>query len=382
MTIYRNTLIHLGAFWALSVPFGVSAEVIFKESFDDLSDWTSTKYTDKQYQAVWFGDFLPGDWDSHYQAGYYDPPVAHDSLEILAGNSNKARGGEGRSAVNWREHHINPSFSREWKSNSALGIHLDQFGGGHEQLYIEFWIAFDPNWTSSEASSKVFRVFSWDEEGDFWQAFSGGSQGPLFLWDYGFSENYGVRNKLAFRGGPHGENYKMSSDEVSGLPRGLIGLGDVSANFTSDLEGDAEITDKLSGSTLKSSGIASHEQVFGPPGTWTKIGFFVKINSAPGVQDGVFRQWIDDELIVESNQIEWVGENSENKMVKWNAIAIGGNDYWVNGGYSNDQQREEWYAIDDLVISTDILANGDFSDSNEIQNKSNPNPPHSVTIKP
>lgn len=382
MKIFRNSLVHISALLAFAMSFGVSAEVIFKESFDAQSDWTSTKYSDNKYQAVWFGNVLPDDWDSHYQAGYYNPPSAHDSLEILAENSDKARGGQGKAAVNWREHHINPNFSKEWKSNSALGIHLDKFGGGFEQLYVEFWIAFDPNWTSTTAASKVFRIFSWDEEGDFWQAFEGGSQGPLFLWDYAYDGTYGVRNKLGFRGGPHGENYKMSSSDVSGLPRELLNLGDMSANFTSDLEEGAELTDKVSGSTLQSSGVVSHEQVFGPSGTWTKVAFFVKMNSAPGVQDGVFRQWVDDELILETTQIKWVGENSENKMVKWNAIAIGGNDYWINGGYTNDQQREEWYAIDDLLVSTDIPVNGSYSDSNGSTDTSIPNPPHSVTIEP
>jgi len=362
------------------LPLAAQSEVIFEEDFDDLDDWTSSRYTDKTYQAVWFGDLLPGEWDSHYQAGYYDPPSAHDSLEILAKNSDKARGSIGKSAVNWREHHINNNYPNEWKSNSALGIYLDKFGDGFEQLYVEFWISFDQNWTSSQASSKVFRVFSWDEVGEFWQGFQGGAQGPVLFWDYAFSENYGVRNKLAFRGGPHGENYTMTDDDVGGLPRGLNGLGDLSANFTDDLkgatsEGDAVMYDILSGSPLQSSGTISHQQIFGPHGTWTKLAFFVKMNSSPGVQDGVFRQWINDNLVIESDKVKWVGENPENKMVKWNVVAIGGNDYWINGGYSNSEQREEWYAIDDIVISTEELASG------AAQKGSAPNPPVSVTIK-
>ena len=381
MNLHRGILIRFGIVLAFFVPVA-NAEIVFQEKFDDLADWTSTMYSSEAYQAVWLGDVLPGRWDTIYQGGYYDPPSGHASLEILEGNSDRARGGSGKSSVNWREHHINPNFTNEWKSNSALGIHLDKFGGGYNQIYVEFWVAFDPNWTHSTASSKIFRVFSWDETGDFWQAFSGGAQGPLFLWDYSFSESYGVRNKLSFRGGPHGENYQMTSEDVGDLPRELIGLGDMSANFTSDLqgatyEGDASLLDKLTGSTLQSSGTISHEQIFGRGGTWTKVAFFVKMNSAPGVRDGVFKQWIDDNLIIETNKVEWVGQNPENKMVKWNAVGIGGNDYWVNGGYSNSDQREEWYAIDDVVISTEILA----SDSGDGGNSSPPSPPQSVTIE-
>ena len=354
------------------------SEILFEENFDDLEDWTSAMYSTDQYQAVWLGNTLPEGWDTLYRSGYYSPPTAHASLEILASNADKARGGTGKSAVHWREHHINPDFDRQWKSNSSLGKYLEE---GYEQLYVEFWISFDPEWTQTTAASKIFRVFSWDEEGEFWQAFGGGSQGPLFLWDYALDEKFGVRNKLSFRGGPHGENYKMSSEQAFGLPRGLRGAGDMSLNFTSDIEPtlserDEALIDQTSGSTLQSSGVAWHEQVFGPPGTWTKMAFFVKMNSAPGAQDGVFRQWINDKLIVESTNVEWVGPNTENKMVKWNAVGIGGNDYWVNGGWDNSQQREEWYSIDDLVISTSILA------SESEAAAAAPNPPGQVTIQP
>lgn len=363
----------------------VNAEVLLKEDFDSLPDWTSTQYSDKAYQAVWFGDVLPGQWDTIYQGGYYDPPSGHASLEILASNADKARGGQGKSAVNWREHHVNPNFTNEWKSNSALGIHLDKFGGGFDQLYVEFWISFDPNWTLSNGHSKIFRVFSWDESKDFWQAFSGGAQGPLFLWDYSYSSTYGIRNKLSFRGGPHGENYQMTSDHVGDLPRSLNGLGDMSANFTTDLvgatySGDAKIQDKLSGSTLSTSGVATHEQVFGRGGTWTKVAFFVKMNSAPGAKDGQFKQWIDDNLVLETNKVQWVGKNSANKMVKWNAVGIGGNDYWVNGGYSNADQHEEWYAVDDVVISTEILAGSVADADNSVIETAVPSAPSSVTV--
>lgn len=332
--------------------------VIFEEHFDDQPDYTSTMHSTEQSQFVWSGGTLPDNWDALYQTGFYAPPEAHDSLEILAANSDKSRSGTGKSAVHWREHHINPDFITQWKSNSALGVHLPgEDGGGYEELYIEFWIAFDPNWTMSKATSKIFRVFSWDQvEADFWQAFSGGSQGPLFLWDYGLDESYGIRNRLSFRGGPHGENYGMTDNHVGDLNRSLGAAGDYSGNFSNDLVGatygdDPVLQDKTTeGQNLPTSGTLSHEQVYGPGGTWSKIGIYVKMNSAPGVQDGVLKQWLDDQLILETNKVTWVNTNTESKMVKWNAFSIGGNDYWVNGGYTNEEQREEWYAIDDIVV--------------------------------
>ncbi len=57
-------------------------------------------------------------------------------------------------------------------------------------------------------------------------------------------------------------------------------------------------------------------------------------------------QWIDDQRIFYNENIDWVREGYD--MVKWNTIAISGNDFFR--GYDNERRYEEWYAIDDIVV--------------------------------
>lgn len=340
----------LGCILASWSSFG-SAEIIFSESFDDLADFTSTMYGDDNPIERSKGDVLPEGWDGLYQGTEWSPetghPDKHASLEILAKNSDKAKGGTGKSAVNWRE-----SFSKGWKnwaSDSQLVKILDK---GYEELYFEFEIRFSPNWwqrgleNTEGYTSKIFRVGSWSGSGSPFSGY-GGEVGPIALWDYK-RDSYGVRNVLGFRGGPHGENYNFNNEYSGG-----------SFNYTSHTEGqgdsgrDPQLRNLTDGGYLVDfPGSTTHEQVFGPTERWTKMSFYVKMNSRPGATDGVFRQWVDGVQIVNRSDIPWVQENPENKMVKWNYFAIGGNDYFQP--FPNDERFEDWYAIDNVIVRTSI----------------------------
>jgi hypothetical protein len=346
------------------------AEVIFLENFDEQPDWTSTMFSTGKMQKRSAGAVLPDGWDLIYQDTTWSPETgyndSHASLEILKKNRDKARGGEGKAAVMWRE-----SYSMGWKnwaSDSQLWKYLE---GGHKELYVEFYIRFSSNWWQRELNntgnwtSKLFRVGSWDGVGDEVNG-AAGALGPIALWDYK-QDNYGARNVVAFRGGPWGENYKFNGEYRGGG----------SLNYTTDTIGQEEgglnpaHTNILTGALLAKGPTAWHEDVFGPTEHWTKMAFYVKMNSAPGITDGVYRQWIGGERIVNLENIPWVMENSENKMVKWNYFAIGGNDYFQP--YPNEQQFEDWYAIDDLVVRSSMPG--------EAQASGAPNPPIDIQIR-
>lgn len=361
----RLILIPIAFFSAIT-----QAEVLFEDNFDAQPDWTSEMHSSATQQDVNAGDTMPVGWDSSYTGSAFGRP----SVEILAEHSDKTRTGTGKSFVSWKEHY--KLFSRQFASNSTLTKRIPgPNGDGVEQLYVEFWIRFSPDWTPEENLSKMFRVYSTDPNGNIQQFGSGGDAGPVLFFDYQNSMNYGSFNNTAFRGGPWGENYQP--DWAPSVPHGH-------RNFIGDTL--QQIPDKQNGGLIPIggiNGIATHEMVWGPlgEGQWTKIAFFVKMNSAPGVADGVFEQWRDDLLILKSNEVQWVWPNIDNKMVKWNAIAIGGNDYIAGHGYPstlypNSAEHEEWYAIDDFVISTEIpstLMNGGAAPNP-------PAPPSSVEI--
>ena len=159
----------------------------------------------------------------------------------------------------------------------------------------------------------------------------------------------------------------------------------VGVNFSSSLAGrapggaDPVIADRLNGGfiTSKTPGLVVHDQIFGPGDSWTKMAFYVKMNSAAGVNDGIFRQWLNDKQIFASTQVPWIRPSAtRDENAKWNLVAIGGNDFFQT--YLNEDRREEWYSIDDLVIRTDIP---DYVDSGNNVISIPPNPPAGFEVK-
>lgn len=360
-----------------------NAEVIFEENFNHQPDWTSTMNTTSQSQKVSTGDVLPVGWDAIYQGTKWSPelgfPGKHASLEILEKNSNKARdGGQGepkKSAVFWRE-----SYSRGWKSWASDAQLIKLLDHDFKQLYVEFWIRFDNDWYGRKQgqegpwTSKLFRIGSWSGEGDIFNGAPAGQGdiGPVVFWDYK-RDAYGIRDLIAFRGGPHGENYRDGFDWKESESRGF-GF----STLHQEVGGaDPKLHDQVNGGYLKDVPRYTtiyHDQVFGEGGHWTKMAFFVKMNSAVGVKDGQFSQYINGQRVVHYDNIPWVSDNTENKMVGWNYIAIGGNDYFQ--AYPNDQRYEDWYSIDDLIIRDDLPSDLDWGGK-----VSAPNPPPSVNVE-
>jgi len=138
-----------------------------------------------------------------------------------------------------------------------------------------------------------------------------------------------------------------------------ISNGGGSLNLTTHTVGQAlggtnpQVPDLVNGGFLVDfEGSTTHDQVYGPTEVWTKMAFYVKMNSAPGVSDGIFRQWINDQRIYNEEDIPWVKETVENNMVGWNYFCIGGNDHFQP--FPNEDRFEDWWALDDLVVRDSI----------------------------
>ncbi|MFP3978297.1 hypothetical protein [Marinobacter sp. KMM 10035] len=371
---------------ALLASAGVQAEIVFEDDFDDQPDWTSALYSTDSVQRATTHK-IPEGWYSIRQVPTWAPstgyPDKHEAIEILASNASKARGGKGKSFVSWRD-----SYNKGWNYWASESMLLKYFPEGYDQLYVEFWIRFDPNWTRSNveglaaATSKMFRVSSWSGDGSEYSAFSDGNIGPIALWDHKLN-SYGMRVGLAFRGGPHSDNYKLAAEEIPDIGHIITSgsLGDVNANYTNSLRGmgvsggDPQLTDRVKGGPL--TGYVEHDQVFGPGDSWTKLGFFVKMNSDVGARDGEFRMWLNDEQMFVSTQIPWLrSSETRDEKAQWNLVAIGGNDFFQT--YPNEDRREEWYSIDDLVIRTDIP---DYVNSGANTIEVPPNPPAGFDVQ-
>ncbi len=326
--------------------------VIFSENFDDQPDWAGDNGG-----SAWADDgaTVPAGWDAYRTTGVWSPsngyPQGKESAYIT-GDSDKVRGGSGKAFVAYR-------FGREssaWAGDSILAKILPN---NPKEVYAEFWIKFQPGWTW-EGSTKIFRLQGWSNgvKDDFW---SSSAILPGVLW--GYSHNaYGHRNKLSLRSSPGANTW--NSPSIQDLPRAMTS-GDLSIGWSNnifDLNGDGtidntpEIPDLVNGGFIPNDdSVINHDRVFGSE--WRKVGFYVKMNSAPGAEDGVLKQWLMDELVFSNEQMPWI-QNGGNADASWDVLKIGGNDSFnerPDGSTIQDSERlTEWYAIDDLVVRDSI----------------------------
>src|SRR5690554_6270783 len=126
--------------------------VIFSENFDDQPDWDSglsendlgsipNGWPDTT-QLRTLGHTLPAGWDYVYQnpslAPHQGDTDKREVIEIKASDSARARNGVGKCALFQR---VADSESGSWTSDGQL---VKVFDAGYDELYVEFWIAFQP----------------------------------------------------------------------------------------------------------------------------------------------------------------------------------------------------------------------------------------------
>jgi hypothetical protein len=234
---------------------------------------------------------------------------------------------------------------------------------GTEELYVEFLIRFAPDWYhrghyDQDWFSKIFRCAHYNPAGSGMFSGSSGSDGalgPMVYWDYK-ADRFGLRDLLSFRGGPPPvavteSNYRGTPVETDfGGGSGFWGAYNIDGIAGQAVGGgDPQLPDLVNGGLIAEfTGPITHEMLFGPTEKWTKIAFYVKMNSAPGVADGIFSQYIDGHRIKHAVNVPYVAANTENLMVGWNHFSLGGNDNFHP--YPNADFYEDWYAIDEVKV--------------------------------
>jgi hypothetical protein len=356
----------------------VIGDVVFEEGFNDQPDWTSTKHSLEGDQSIVRGYVVPDNWWGIFQGTGWSPetgyPDKHASLEILSSNADKARGGTGKSAVFWRESRSYGN-SYSWASDAQFVKVLDN---DHPEVYVEFYIRFSENWwqrnksvaeitgAGTDFTSKIFRMGHWTRDRYMWNQQSG-EIGPRLIWQYKI-DAYGLRSQFLQESGP---------------PAVSRGVADLSRNYTSHTKGqeiggtDPQLFDQDpygAGELVADfTDLVLHENVFGQSDHWTKVAFYAKLNSAPGVSDGIHYHWINDHRVMARTDVPWIASNAGNEMPGWNYFAIGGNDFFR--AFPDENRFEDWYSIDDVVVQNAIperLLLGELLA---------PNPPSSLTVQ-
>lgn len=322
--------------------YAIADAVIFSENFDDQPDWTTTgRTTIGSLPLNWDGARTDEAWHPSTDAG------TQPSMMINGDDPTQVYGGTGKAFISYSESN-NPLDDNGFESDNIIEKDIPETN----EVYVKFHLKFQPGWaTNSELGQiKMLRIGHWDGPdsgtGERFKFGSDGNNAPLYFYDWS-QNSYGVRHFHAFRCDQQVGNYFCTTPVIAGAPRQIIS-GDMSADYGANIAAlGAQIPDLVNGGILNYTSLNYHNQVFGAE--WHLMEFYLKLNSAPGIQDGVFKHWIDGELVVNMLQMPWIGA-AGSINAKFNIVALGGNDRYHFDLVGAPVDRERWYSIDNLVI--------------------------------
>lgn len=322
MKLTMNSIVLILLLLLPATSFGA---ILFEDNFDAQADWSPTQplATEGSIECTGSCPSVPAGYDSYRLGKSYYNNVGDNTLNI---DSTNYRGSSGKALTFWSE----VCDSCGWASDGLLGIKLPS--EGYEEIYARFYIKFQSDWkwdTSASPQQKFFRIVHYDGSGSPFVFFQEGNSRPLstiFLAKW----NGGASNTAAVVNYRYENTYYPDKANPYHVKENTYYLG--TGNYAGTGEDSAMIGD----------------------GGWHYWEFYLKINSGVGVPDGKMKLWIDGELISEVNDLAWgdVGAQVSPRRL-WNYVMIGGNNY--NHYAPQSQAPEQWYAVDDLVISTTYI---------------------------
>ncbi|OFZ19483.1 MAG: hypothetical protein A2X94_09035 [Bdellovibrionales bacterium GWB1_55_8] len=302
----------------------VNATAVFSDSFNNHENWTPPQSQTGATNTCILGQICT----TPVPSGYHDYRVAaaescsnldgnHETLNI---NDLHPRGGTGKSFVMWSE----PCYSSggSWGSDGLLGVHFPD----RNEVYVRYWIQFQPDWqwptdVSPSPMQKFLHLSHLNPSlaTSIWSFFDGTQNKPRFT------------PQLAKFGGG---SYRIQFD----LPHSpLTAARNNSASFNSDVYLGAS---PLDWTTPGPAGLPAPGD-----GNWHSFEFFVRMNTA-GNADGAEKVWYDGNLVNSTTGIAWVPAGDDPDLWKWNHVWLGGNNSVLNAS-----GEEQWYAVDDFVVS-------------------------------
>lgn len=308
---------------------GLNMTLVLEENFDDQLDFATqaTRSFCQDSGARGSCENLPDGWTDFVDNGRWHPSEIEGSEAGLQINATAGRGGAGKSLVIWDESYGAPS---QWGSDAMLATRLE---APAKDIYTEMWLKYQPGyrWHHLEPFSsrglnysKVMRITSVVPDAYAFSYFSGGTNEVIALADtvlWAFDSNGERidrgRMDVAARCAPRGTNYRCG-DDVGGI-RG-------------DLQDTTRFEERFGG---------------GATSDWHKIGLRAKLNSAPGVADGILQVWVDDVLQAEALNMTFLGDAADPELLL-NMVSFGGNLH--NYPEPEAERFEQWHAIDDIRV--------------------------------
>lgn len=330
-----------------------SGAVVFQDNFDTQADWFPPQpaVTCECLSGACPSIACPTPLPTGYVAYRIAEPVScsvagKNTLNIDATHHT---GPAGKGFTYWNE--PCQSQSGSWGSDGLLHIKLAD--PGYTDLYVRFYIKFQPGWQwnanlatdNHNPMQKFFRVSHYWGGNDFngFNFQAGGSHYP-FLIGQGAKFNSGAANYA------YDAVYKYQTALHTATANPPHAEEQVFYFGTGNYAG--------TGTNFWDAGQAGD-------GNWHSWEFRVKMNSAIGTPDGIHEFWQDGVKITSVTDLAWADTGTP-ALTGWNSVMIGGNNhnYYPGGG-------EQWYALDDLVISTTYIGPktvpvGGFTQANAI----------------
>ncbi len=335
-----------------SVTIVLPGSIIFQTNFDGCADWTVTQTASNKSNVpnTWtYGqtDFPCGinansgtgaRWVAWYESKTY---LVSDVSNTVNLNSANARSGKAIT----HSVEVPTSSSDGNASDGTLYLSLTTAIGdptqGYNEIWVTVWRKFDsvtPYYTAQNMQ-KFIHVSSYDA-----------SKGSITDW---FSDKHLPSLIQQTQGNNstdlYGYKYRWLSQWINLYPN---------ANREDYTWGTEDLDEGIykSGAGTKYINTYAKLQSGTQHGGWQQSGnygdgnyycheYHLKMNSAPGVADGVYEYFINGIAQVSVNNVSFVKSGAQ--MVKWNSVVFGGNnDYYNTGG-----EYETWYAYDDIVVS-------------------------------
>ena len=262
---------------------------------------------------------VPDNWSYYRSMGTFNSdtiPVGRNTISI---SNEHYKGVSGKAFTVWTE------SAPTW---SADGLLMRSLGAEYNEVYVKFWHKLQPGWLMDDDEDgilKIFRVLHYDGTGNIFQFFSTGNSCPVYVIDWKLSPTWGWRHVHSFRCAPQDKYYYCNPDM------------DYDPRFSGDFNSPGQLGD----------------------GEWHLIELHLKMNTPPtsGTEwnrDGIFQFWFDSVLQTEKTDRQYIVEGPAKG---WNYIGIGGNQHNVFTDETSGD--EQWYAIDDIVVSTEPIP-GDY----------------------
>jgi hypothetical protein len=302
----------------------LTAGVIFEDDFNAWSDYTFTQTVTSESCSSPCSS-IPAKWWGVRSQGTVLDPNTKNTIYIESTNARS-----GKCFTHWQEANIN---SGGWQSGGTLSTVFNY----QSEVYARAYYKFQPDWRwwqngGNSPMLKMLRIVNYEsDDAAPWSDATGSFETltrpriilQLVRWNKGLS--------------PVGFNFSIK--------------------YSDDTNGSGDWTENIQNPKGGGDCIWSEPGCPGD-GNWHSWELYVKLNNPAGVANGELKFWYDGILVSTKKNLNWITSGSITDTTSmWNSVSIGGNDF---NPYSDN--AEQWYAIDDLVISTTYIGPDGFSD--------------------